>query len=101
MKTAQPTSVTSLAHFKSPQADQKDLPESLEPSPQIQQHDRFIRLMTVLDRVGIARSTLYQYMEAGIFPAQIKIGRASYWSEMEITAWMDEHKTHSRYTGER
>jgi prophage regulatory protein len=67
---------------------------------QTPQQDRFIRIMTVLDRVGIARSTLYTYMEAGLFPAQIKIGRASYWSESEINAWMEHHKAHSRFTGE-
>jgi len=43
---------------------------------------------------------LYTYMEAGLFPAQIKIGRASYWSESEINAWMEHHKAHSRFTGE-
>jgi len=100
MKKAKSASVITLAQFKSDQMDQENSPEFLEDALQTPAHDRFIRIMTVLDRVGIARSTLYHYMEAGTFPAQIKIRRASYWSEMEITAWMDEHKTHSRYTGE-
>jgi predicted DNA-binding transcriptional regulator AlpA len=56
-------------------------------------HDRFLKIEVVLDRVGIARSTLYLYISQGRFPAQIKIGRASYWSEITINAWMNAQKT--------
>ena len=104
MKKAQSASVISLELFQSNQTTAKNPPESIaethECNHQAPELDRFIRIMTVLNRVGIARSTLYAYMEVGSFPAQIKIGRASYWSEQEITAWMDEHKANSRYTGE-
>ena len=55
-------------------------------------HDRFLKIEVVLDRVGIARSTLYFYISQGRFPAQIKIGRSSYWSEMTINAWMEAQK---------
>jgi prophage regulatory protein len=109
MKTASSASVTPLATVQ-PQSEPQpqsvipeDFSDSFESSEfvsQAPQQDRFIRIMTVLDRVGIARSTLYTYMESGLFPAQIKIDRASYWSESEINAWMEHHKAHSRFTGE-
>ncbi len=51
--------------------------------------DRFLRLQEVLYRVGISRSSLYKLMETGQFPAQIKIGYSSVWSERAITTWMD------------
>ena len=51
--------------------------------------DRFLRLQEVLYRVGISRSNLYKLMEAGKFPAQIKIGYSSVWSEKALTGWME------------
>ncbi len=56
------------------------------------QHDRFLKIAVVLDRVGIAKSTLYLYISQGRFPAPIKIGRSSYWSEITINAWMEAQK---------
>jgi prophage regulatory protein len=51
--------------------------------------DRFLRLQEVLYRVGVSRSNLYKLIEAGKFPAQIKIGYSSVWSEKALTAWME------------
>ena len=53
--------------------------------------ERFLRLQEVLYRVGISRSTLYKLMEAGQFPAQIKIGYSSVWSERALMQWMEAH----------
>jgi len=53
--------------------------------------DRFLRLQEVLYRVGVSRSTVYKLMETGQFPAQIKIGYSSVWSERAITEWMSAH----------
>jgi len=104
MKKAQSAAVISLELFQSDQIMSKHSPKRIAKVPKPRHKtpskpDRFLRIRRVLDRVGIARSTLYTYMEAGRFPTQIKIGRASYWSEQEIIAWMEEHKTNSRYTG--
>jgi prophage regulatory protein len=51
--------------------------------------DRFLRLQDVLYRIGISRSSVYKLMETGQFPAQIKIGYSSVWSERAIVAWME------------
>ena len=51
--------------------------------------DRFLRLQEVLFRVGISRSSVYKLMEVGQFPAQIKIGYSSVWSERAIVEWME------------
>jgi len=88
MKTKASANITQLAHFKNKQ--QHLSPPPLKPLSA--KHDRFLKIRAVLDRVGIARSTVYAYMEIGCFPTPIKIGRASFWSEIEITAWMDALK---------
>ncbi len=51
---------------------------------------RIIRLPQVIDRVGLARPTIYRYIRAGLFPKQIKIGRQSGWIESEIESWINE-----------
>jgi len=48
----------------------------------------FYRANQVCDRLNIGRSTLYQWIARGEFPAPIKLGRrASAWSLSEIEAW--------------
>ena len=91
MKTAQSASITSLASFKNP-AKTADQAEATQGNSSPAHPDRFLKIKAVLDRVGMGRSTVYAYIETGRFPTQIKIGRASYWSEIEITAWMDALK---------
>jgi prophage regulatory protein len=53
-----------------------------------QPQDHFIRLQEVLFRVGISRSQVYKLMDAGQFPAQIKIGYSSLWSHHAVNHWM-------------
>ncbi len=93
MKTEASASITQLSHFKT-QQKRVSPPQTtpLKSSSASAKHDRFLKIQAVLDRVGIARSTVYAYMETGNFPTPIKIGRASFWSEIEITAWMDALK---------
>lgn len=51
--------------------------------------DRILRINTVLDRTGLSRSTLYRRIQAGTFPAQIRIAeRCTGWRESAITAWL-------------
>ena len=53
--------------------------------------DRLLRRQEVEQRIGIARSTLYQLMRAGEFPLPLKIGpRAVRWSQREIEEWVEE-----------
>lgn len=37
------------------------------------EHDRIIRLKTVLNRSGLSRSTVYRKMNEGTFPQRIKV----------------------------
>ena len=47
----------------------------------------FLTKQQVLNRVGIAESTLYKWIAAGAFPVQIKLrgGKSSRWLEHEIS----------------
>lgn len=49
---------------------------------------KLIRLPTVLDRVGLKRSTIYKRMKADAFPHPVKIGGASAWVEAEVDAYV-------------
>ena len=49
-----------------------------------------IRLSEVTDIVGITRSTIYEKMNSGEFPAPIKIGlRAVRWRTEEVVEWIN------------
>ena len=52
---------------------------------------RILRRQTVEERTGLSRSTLYQYMQDGVFPAPVRLGsRAVGWRESDIQAWIAE-----------
>lgn len=52
---------------------------------------RVLRLAEVRDKTGLARSTLYKYIDAGTFPRPIFLGgRAVGWIDSEIHAWLQE-----------
>lgn len=51
--------------------------------------ERLYRLPVVLNRVGLARATIYGKIAAGQFPAPVKLGeRAVAWRESDIDAWI-------------
>ena len=52
----------------------------------------FLTKQQVLNRVGIAESTLYKWIAAGAFPVQIKLrgGKSSRWLEHEIVEWQQQ-----------
>lgn len=53
--------------------------------------NRLIRIKDVMDRTGLARSTVYKYINLGQFPQPIKLGtRAVAWVEREVEAWICE-----------
>lgn len=49
---------------------------------------RFLRLREVLDICGKSRSSLYEAIKEGTFPAPIKLnGRSSAWVKSEVMQW--------------
>ena len=51
---------------------------------------RFIRLPEVINRTGYRRTSIYEKIAEGTFPAPIKLGpRAVAWVSEEIEDWMD------------
>jgi prophage regulatory protein len=48
-----------------------------------------LRRPQVEARTGLSRSTLYQYIQDGLFPRPVSLGaRAVGWLESEVTAWI-------------
>lgn len=52
------------------------------------QPDRLVRLPAVLALTGRGRTVTLDDVKAGRFPAPIKCGRATLWSECEIQQWI-------------
>jgi predicted DNA-binding transcriptional regulator AlpA len=60
--------------------------------------DRLVPVPEVRRRLGnISRQHLYELSRAGEFPAPIHVGSRIYWSEWEISAWIDERKAARRH----
>ncbi|MDR9424381.1 MAG: AlpA family transcriptional regulator [Marinobacter sp.] len=52
---------------------------------------RILRLRDVMEKTGLARSTVYKYIEAGTFPKPIDLGgRSVGWVDQEINDWILE-----------
>ena len=53
---------------------------------------RFIRIATVTDLTGIPRSSVYDLIKRGLFPAQLSLGggKSVAWLESDVLAWMNE-----------
>ena len=48
-----------------------------------------LRRPQVEARTGLSRSTLYQYIQGGLFPRPVSLGpRAVGWLESEVNAWI-------------
>ena len=53
------------------------------------EHERIIRLKTVLARTGLSRSTMYRKIAEGTFPCQIKISvHGAGWRESAVNRWI-------------
>lgn len=64
---------------------------------QIQTALTILRRKQVEARVGLARSTIYDRIKAGTFPAPISLGeRTVGWIEGEIDAWLNAQVEKSR-----
>ncbi len=50
---------------------------------------QFIRLKEVMALCGISRTSIYDAMKAGQFPAKVKLGgRSSAWIKSEVDDWI-------------
>jgi prophage regulatory protein len=57
--------------------------------PRTPPFDRLIRRPEVMFMTGLKRSTLYEKMSAGTFPAQVSIGgNMVAWRESEVLRWI-------------
>ncbi|MDX1461328.1 MAG: AlpA family transcriptional regulator [Xanthomonadales bacterium] len=53
--------------------------------------NRILRLPEVIERTGLATSTIYKHIREGNFPAQIKLTSKSVgWREADIDAWIEK-----------
>ena len=51
---------------------------------------RILRLTSVMELTGLARSTIYYKITEGTFPSPIKLSkRASGWLESEVNDWIE------------
>ncbi|WP_217987736.1 AlpA family transcriptional regulator [Halomonas salipaludis] len=50
---------------------------------------KLIRIKDVIERTGLGRSTVYKYMNLGLFPKSVNLtSRAVAWVESEVDAWI-------------
>jgi prophage regulatory protein len=62
-----------------------------------QREPAFLRRKDVQIRTGLARSTIYLYIQQGAFPKPVSLGpRAVAWLESEVSAWITERVRMSR-----
>ncbi|MFZ3205743.1 MAG: AlpA family phage regulatory protein [Pseudomonas sp.] len=60
--------------------------------------DRLIKLEDVISQAGIGKTKIYNLIQLGEFPAPIKLGYASRWSQIEIQDWVEQLKA-KRFSG--
>lgn len=50
---------------------------------------KIIRLREVIEKTGLARSTIYKYIDAGTFPEPVPLGgRSVGWVDSEVHDWI-------------
>lgn len=53
---------------------------------------KLIRIKDVMDRTGLGRSTVYKYMNLGLFPKSVNLtSRAVAWVESEVEEWIQQN----------
>lgn len=54
---------------------------------------RVLRLAEVREKTGLAKSTIYKYADAGLFPRPVTLGgRSVGWIDSEIHEWLRERQ---------
>lgn len=67
---------------------------------QIQSALKILRRKQVEARIGLSRSTIYDRIKAGTFPAPISLGAKSVgWIESEVDTWLSDQVEKSRKAG--
>lgn len=61
--------------------------------------DQFLRIPAVMKKVGLRRTAIYDKINAGDFPAPIKLGNVSVWLESELDAWIQAKVAEYREAG--
>lgn len=60
-------------------------------------HQQVLRMPSVLERVGLGRSTLYAMIARNEFPTPVRLGiRCSGWIASEVDAWIEARTAASR-----
>ena len=50
---------------------------------------KIIRLKDVIETTGLSRSTIYNYIDQGVFPKSVPLGgRAIGWVDGEVSDWL-------------
>ena len=57
----------------------------MSPTPQIPPRERLLRIRDVLQRLPISRTSLYDGIKLGLYPAPVQVGKRTVaWRESEI-----------------
>ena len=68
----------------------------------IQREPAFLRRRQVQTRTGLSRSTIYQYIQNGVFPKPVPLGpRAVGWLESDVSEWIAARVKIARAGGRR
>jgi len=52
--------------------------------------DKILRLPAVKELTGLSRSSIYEYIASGDFPAQVKLGpRSVGWKATAVQSWIE------------
>jgi prophage regulatory protein len=66
-----------------------------------QQEDSILRPARVAQRLGVARGTIYRWINEGHFPRPIKLGGGSVgWLASEVNQWITEQAAASRQSSQ-
>lgn len=55
--------------------------------------DRLIKIEEVMLQIGMGRTKLYDMIQLEEFPAPVKLGRYSRWSQLEVQDWIEAQKS--------
>ena len=69
----------------------------MQTNPKTSDTEKLLRLPAVMAIVGLAKSSIYEGVKNGTFPAPIKLSRrAVCWPESHIAAWVNERIHNAR-----
>lgn len=66
------------------------------------QKENFLRLKDVINRTGLTKGSIYNYMKKGLFPKNISLSsKIVVWLESEIDNWIDKQIHNNRNKGDK